>query len=127
MLYTNLPPTALAWPEPATPASADGRAHFDYQSWEGTRELTATLLQHDFGIAWSLPEGQLVPPLTNRSNYLHWINDLLHLSAPATGRSARTRTMHVPRSRPATRTPQPPCARHGHRLARDGITFAAMQ
>ena len=67
-----------------TPACffADGRAHYDYTSWEGTRALTATLLKHDFGIEWSLPEGHLVPPVTNRANYIHWINDLLLLSSP---------------------------------------------
>ena len=60
----------------------DGRAHFDFTSWEGTRQLTATLLQHDFNIKWWLPEGQLVPTLTNRANYIHWLHDLLLLSSP---------------------------------------------
>lgn len=38
--------------------------------------------QADFGIEWWLPDGQLVPTLTNRANYVHWINDLLALSSP---------------------------------------------
>lgn len=59
-----------------------GRHGFDYTSWEGTRQLTATLLKADFGVAWWLAEGQLVPPVTNRANYVHWVQDLLLLSAP---------------------------------------------
>jgi hypothetical protein len=64
---------------------AGGRGHLDTTSWEATRALTASLLRRDFGLAWWLPEGQLVPPVTNRANYVHWVNDLLHLSAPAEG------------------------------------------
>lgn len=64
---------------------ADGRAAYDYTSWAGTRQLTATLLRHDFNIDWWLPEGQLVPTVTNRANYIHWINDLLQLSSPEGG------------------------------------------
>jgi len=39
--------------------------------------------KHGFAVAsrW-LPEGQLVPTVTNRANYIHWINDLLALSSP---------------------------------------------
>ncbi|GLC59921.1 hypothetical protein PLESTB_001554300 [Pleodorina starrii] len=59
-----------------------GRAHLDTTSWEATRALTCCLLRHDFGLRWWLPEGQLVPPVPNRANYIHWIHDLLHLSAP---------------------------------------------
>ena len=62
--------------------AAGGRAAFNFTSWEGTRQLTATLLKADFGIDWWLPEGQLVPTVTNRANYVHWVNDLLALSAP---------------------------------------------
>uniref|UniRef100_K3WZ68 AAA+ ATPase domain-containing protein n=1 Tax=Globisporangium ultimum (strain ATCC 200006 / CBS 805.95 / DAOM BR144) TaxID=431595 RepID=K3WZ68_GLOUD len=41
------------------------------------RELTKTLLLHDFQLHWSLPIDRLCPPLPNRLNYLHWIEDLL--------------------------------------------------
>ncbi|GFR39718.1 hypothetical protein Agub_g199, partial [Astrephomene gubernaculifera] len=67
---------------PYVSVDAAGRAHFASTSWAATRALTACLLRHDFGLAWWLPEGQLVPPVPNRANYLHWINDLLQLSAP---------------------------------------------
>lgn len=62
---------------------ADGRAAYQFTSWEATRALTAALLAQHFDIrAWWLPEGQLIPPVTNRGNYLHWIDDLLTLSSP---------------------------------------------
>ncbi|MEW5302420.1 MAG: hypothetical protein WDW36_005209 [Sanguina aurantia] len=64
---------------------ADGRAHFDYTSWGGTKTLTATLLAADFGIEWDLPAGALVPTVTNRANYIHWLSDLLALSSPPGG------------------------------------------
>lgn len=47
------------------------------------RELTRSLLKHDFGINWDLEEGQLIPAVTNRINYIHWLEDLLALSSPS--------------------------------------------
>ncbi|KAL6746428.1 hypothetical protein V8C86DRAFT_3149728, partial [Haematococcus lacustris] len=64
------------------PSGAGGRASFDWTSWEATRQLTACLLHAHFGLTWWLPEGHLVPTVTNRCNYLHWVNDLLQLSSP---------------------------------------------
>jgi hypothetical protein len=61
---------------------AGGRPTLDFTSWEATRQLTASLLACDFSVRWWLPEGQLIPTLTNRANYIHWINDLLQLSKP---------------------------------------------
>ncbi|CAI5715460.1 unnamed protein product [Peronospora destructor] len=49
-------------------------------SWDdpfAVRELTKTLLLHDFGLQWDIPINRLCPPLPNRLNYLHWIEDLL--------------------------------------------------
>lgn len=76
------PPLCTLTPAPSPCIPAGGRAHLDTTSWAATRALTACLLRDDFGLAWWLPEGQLVPPVTNRANYLHWVNDLLALSAP---------------------------------------------
>ncbi|PRW44527.1 methyltransferase 16 isoform X2 isoform A [Chlorella sorokiniana] len=65
----------------ATPA----RASIDFTSPAACRELTRVLLRHDFGVEWWVPLGQLVPPVTNRANYIHWLQDLLGLSAPKGG------------------------------------------
>ena len=47
------------------------------------RQLTAALLEADYGVrGWWVPEGHLVPPVTNRANYIHWLEDLLELSSP---------------------------------------------
>ncbi|KAL4428378.1 hypothetical protein ABPG75_002467 [Micractinium tetrahymenae] len=70
---------------PASHASAAGsapRASLDFTSPAACRELTRVLFRHDFGLEWWVPLGQLVPPVTNRANYLHWLEDLLSLSAP---------------------------------------------
>ena len=40
------------------------------------------LLRVDFGLDWWIPDGQLIPPLPNRANYIHWLEDLLALSSP---------------------------------------------
>ncbi|CAM8932158.1 unnamed protein product [Rhodiola kirilowii] len=57
--------------------SADGRARIDWTDFNATRELTRVLLLHDHGINWWIPDGQLCPTVPNRSNYIHWIEDLL--------------------------------------------------
>lgn len=54
-----------------------GGASLDFRDPAATRELTRVLLQEDFGLRWWIPDGQLVPAVTNRANYLHWIEDLL--------------------------------------------------
>jgi 23S rRNA (adenine1618-N6)-methyltransferase len=41
------------------------------------------LLMDRYGlVAWDIPEGQLCPPVANRANYIHWLEDLLRLSRP---------------------------------------------
>jgi len=57
----------------------------DFRDAAATRELTRVLLRADWGLQWWLPDGHLVPPLTNRTNYIHWVEDLLALSAPPWG------------------------------------------
>ena len=37
---------------------------------------------------WWVPDGHLVPPVTNRANYIHWLEDLLALSSPPGAPSA---------------------------------------
>ncbi|KAL1807422.1 hypothetical protein ACET3Z_024412 [Daucus carota] len=59
--------------------SRDGRPSIDWTDFNATRELTRILLLHDHGINWWIPDGQLCPTVPNRSNYIHWIEDLLAL------------------------------------------------
>ncbi|GFP89027.1 methyltransferase-like protein 16 [Phtheirospermum japonicum] len=57
--------------------SHDGRPKIDWTDFNATRELTRVLLLHDHGLNWWIPDGQLCPTVPNRSNYIHWIEDLL--------------------------------------------------
>ena len=58
-------------------------ASLDFANPDAVRQLTRALLKEDFGVAdWWIPDGQLIPPVPNRLNYIHWIEDLLRLSSP---------------------------------------------
>ncbi|KAL5561159.1 hypothetical protein UlMin_030906 [Ulmus minor] len=57
--------------------SRDGRPRIDWRDFNATRELTRVLLLHDHRLNWWIPDGQLCPTVPNRSNYIHWIEDLL--------------------------------------------------
>lgn len=57
--------------------SRDGRPRIDWTDFNATRELTRVLLLHDHRLNWWIPDGQLCPTVPNRSNYIHWIEDLL--------------------------------------------------
>ncbi|KAL9252125.1 U6 small nuclear RNA (adenine-(43)-N(6))-methyltransferase-like protein [Drosera capensis] len=81
--YANNPPdfSLLASLYPAFAhyvfQSRDGRPKIDWTDFGATRELTRVLLHHDHGLNWWIPDGQLCPTVPNRSNYIHWIEDLL--------------------------------------------------
>ena len=74
---------AAAGPGGGSSAGGGGRPSIDFSDPAACRELTRVLLLADFGVEWWVPLGQLVPPLTNRANYIHWLEDLLALSAPS--------------------------------------------
>ena len=60
-----------------------GRHVIDFTSYDATRELNAAMLAVDYGILrWTVPPGHLIPPVANRANYVHWIQDLLRASRP---------------------------------------------
>ncbi|KAK1548787.1 hypothetical protein Q3G72_034618 [Acer saccharum] len=63
--------------EPFVFYSRDGRPRIHWTDFNATQELTRVLLLHDHGINWWIPDGQLCPTVPNRSNYIHWIEDLL--------------------------------------------------
>ena len=55
----------------------------DFANPAALRQLTRALLAEDFGVAdWHIPDGQLIPPVPNRLNYIHWVEDLLRASCP---------------------------------------------
>lgn len=68
---------------------ARGRGRLDFGDYSAARALTAALLAADFGLAWWLPDGHLVPTLTSRLNYLLWVEDLLGGPQAGPGPAAR--------------------------------------
>ncbi|KAJ6807637.1 methyltransferase-like protein 16-like protein isoform X1 [Iris pallida] len=58
-------------------SSRTGRPAIDWTDFNATRELTRVLLHRDHAVNWWIPDGQLCPTISNRSNYIHWIEDLL--------------------------------------------------
>ena len=70
-------------------------ASLDFANPDALRQLTRALLREDFGVTdWWVPDGQLIPPVPNRLNYIHWIEDLLRLSSPPGATSARSRGLN---------------------------------
>eukprot|EP00960_Hanusia_phi_P076315 768543-Hanusia_phi.AAC.3 len=55
----------------------DGKSLLNWKDAQAHIELTKTLLQEDFQISWDIPPHFLCPPLPQRLNYIHWIEDLL--------------------------------------------------
>ena len=66
-----------------------GNASIDFRQPAACKALTKALMKHDFDITWDVPDGQLVPPVTNRANYIHWLEDLLVLSSPPSCETTR--------------------------------------
>nr|CAB3448616.1 unnamed protein product [Digitaria exilis] len=82
---------------PFVSVSERGRASVDFTDFSATRELTRVLLLHDHGVNWWIPDGQLCPTVPNRSNYIHWIEDLLssNLIPPISSSSGRVRGFDI--------------------------------
>ncbi|KAG2655576.1 RNA N6-adenosine-methyltransferase mettl16-like isoform X2 [Panicum virgatum] len=82
---------------PYVSVSERGRASVDFTDFSATRELTRVLLLHDHGVNWWIPDGQLCPTVPNRSNYIHWIEDLLssNLTPPISSSSGRVRGFDI--------------------------------
>ncbi|AQK60691.1 methyltransferase [Zea mays] len=82
---------------PFVSVSGSGRASVDFTDFSSTRELTRVLLLHDHGVNWWIPDGQLCPTVPNRSNYIHWIEDLLSsdLIPPISSSSERVKGFDI--------------------------------
>ncbi|KAI7619211.1 siroheme synthase middle domains-like protein [Hortaea werneckii] len=49
----------------------------DFQDPKVVKQLTNSLLKHDFGLKLQLPDDRLCPPVPVRWNYIRWIQELL--------------------------------------------------
>jgi 23S rRNA (adenine1618-N6)-methyltransferase len=57
-----------------------GSYSINWKDKNASKELTRTLLLEDFNLNyWDIPDGYLIPSITSRCNYIHWIKDLLEL------------------------------------------------
>jgi len=54
-----------------------GDNFFSFKKVDSLIALTRVLLEHDFGIKWNMPNKFLCPPVTQRLNYILWVEDLL--------------------------------------------------
>ncbi|KAF8438770.1 ribosomal RNA large subunit methyltransferase F-like protein [Terfezia claveryi] len=54
-----------------------GPSQIDFHDPDAVRELTTSLLKRDFNLTVDLPNDRLCPPVPNRLNYIHWLQDLL--------------------------------------------------
>ncbi|CAG8509194.1 1874_t:CDS:10 [Acaulospora morrowiae] len=55
----------------------EGKPYIDFKNPEAVRELTYCLLRNDFNLVLEIPLDSLCPPIPNRLNYVHWIEDLV--------------------------------------------------
>ncbi|CDF34799.1 unnamed protein product [Chondrus crispus] len=62
--------------------SAGGQVGLDLSSRAATLALTRAILRDHFNLTLALPEGQLVPTVPNRVQYLTWAAELLSGDAP---------------------------------------------
>uniref|UniRef100_A0A674DYW7 U6 small nuclear RNA (adenine-(43)-N(6))-methyltransferase n=1 Tax=Salmo trutta TaxID=8032 RepID=A0A674DYW7_SALTR len=54
-----------------------GKAMLNFKEPEAVRALTCTLLKEDFGLTTDIPLERLIPTVSLRLNYIHWVEDLI--------------------------------------------------
>ena len=58
--------------------SESGKMSINFENPDAIIELNKAILVSDYDIKdWSIPEGNLCPPVPGRANYLHYIADLI--------------------------------------------------
>jgi len=61
----------------------NGELSIDFTQAKAIKALNAALLKYYYNIKfWDIPDGYLCPPIPGRSDYLHYINDLLKSELP---------------------------------------------
>ena len=51
----------------------------DYTNPAAILELNKSILKSKYNIIWDIPLNHLLPPITNRENYIIWINHLMKI------------------------------------------------
>ncbi|MDZ4404602.1 23S rRNA (adenine(1618)-N(6))-methyltransferase RlmF [Prosthecobacter sp.] len=60
--------------------NAHGDDSIDYADSQAVKALNQALLKHAYGLQhWDIPPGYLCPPIPGRSDYLHYLADLIFL------------------------------------------------
>ena len=73
---------------------AHGDLSIDFANPDAVKALNQALLKDTYGLdTWDLPAGYLCPPIPGRSDYLHYLADLL--ARDGGPEAARRRTMNV--------------------------------
>ena len=81
VLLPQRTPSAASTTDDEDIAEPSRMVNFDHPL--ATYFLSRALLRRDFGINLSMPPNRLCPGVSGRLNYVHWIEDLLEISATA--------------------------------------------
>jgi 23S rRNA (adenine1618-N6)-methyltransferase len=76
----DFPALASASPAlgPFVKTNPHGNLSIDFANPDAVKALNQALLKHAYGLrAWDLPQGSLCPPIPGRSDYLHYLADLV--------------------------------------------------
>jgi len=74
-------------------AAPHGRPSIDFADPRAVLALNEALLADAYGLVWNLPRGALCPPIPGRSDYIHYLADLL--SAGDEARIPRGRDVRI--------------------------------
>lgn len=73
---------------PYVKANTHGNLSIDFANPSAVKALNAALLKRHYAISdWDIPEGALCPPIPGRVDYIHYIADLLNITAPSTAQN----------------------------------------
>jgi 23S rRNA (adenine1618-N6)-methyltransferase len=76
--------------------NAHGDASIDYANPDAVKALNQALLKHVYGIdTWDVPPGYLCPPIPGRSDYLHYLADLLRGDGKEIPRGPSVRALDI--------------------------------